>query len=127
MNKREKTLALSVLALVVLVAGNYLYGSYSRSMHAGDIELQNARTKLTAANKRLAEGRRAALQMQQWQERSLPSDYEKSLSLYKAWLLAKAKDAGLAVNDIKLTPTASNSTAYKAFGYQLVANGSLSS
>jgi len=127
MNKREKILAGFVLALVVLFAGNYLYGSYTRSMHSGDIELQNARTKLAAATKRLKDGQRAALQLQEWQERSLPSDYEKSLSLYKAWLLAKAKDAGLAVNDIKLTPTASNSTAYKAFGYQLVANSSLSS
>src|SRR6476660_1185524 len=108
MNKREKTLAAVVLALVVLFAGNYLYGSYTRSMHAGDMEMQNARTKLAAANKRLNDGQRAALQMQEWQERSLPSDYEKSLSLYKAWLLAKAKEAGLAVSDIKLTPTASN-------------------
>jgi hypothetical protein len=127
MNKREQLLAIVVVALVVLFAGNYLYGSYARSMHAGDIELQNARTKLDAANKRLNEGKHAALQMRTWQERSLPSDYEKSLSLYRAWLLAKAKDAGLTVNDIKQTPTASNSTAYKAFGYQMTSNGSLTS
>src|SRR3954470_18271427 len=127
MNKREQILAIAVLALVVLFAGNYLYGSYTRSMHAGDIQLQNAQAKLVAAKKRLNDGQRAVRQIQEWQERSLPSDYEKSLSLYKAWLLAKAKDAGLAYSDIKLTPTASNSTAYKAFGYQLVANGSLSS
>jgi hypothetical protein len=127
MNKREQLLALAVGALVMLFAGNYLYGSYTRSMHSGDIELQNARTKLAAANKRLNDGKRAALQIQTWQERSLPTDYEKSLSLYKAWLLAKAKDAGLLVSDIKQTPTASNSTAYKAFGYQMVSNSSLSS
>src|SRR4051794_113595 len=127
MNKREQILAIAVLALVVLFAGNYLYGSYTRSMHAGDIQLQNAQAKLVAAKKRRNDGQRAVRQIQEWQERSLPSDYEKSLSLYKAWLLAKAKDAGLAYSDIKLTPTASNSTAYKAFGYQLVANGSLSS
>ena len=44
----------------------------------------------------LAKGRDAVQQMEAWQQRSLPADREKALSLYKAWLLAKAKEAGLA-------------------------------
>ena len=59
-----------------------------------------ARAKLQEAERKLKVGIAAAQQMDDWQKRSLPSNYEKALSLYKAWLLAKAKDAGLSVTDI---------------------------
>jgi hypothetical protein len=65
--------------------------------------------------------------MEAYQQRALPANFDKALSLYKAWLLAKAKDSGLAVSDITLLPTTNNNAAYKAIGYQVVANGSLSS
>ena len=58
---------------------------------------------------------------------TLPANFDKALSLYKAWLLAKAKDSGLVVSDITLLPTTNNNAAYKAIGYQMVASGSLSS
>ncbi len=76
---------------------------------------------------RLKEGHRAVKQMEAWQQRALPADLDKALSLYKAWLLAKAKEAGLVVSDITLLPTTNNNAAYKAIGYQMVASGSLSS
>ena len=56
--------------------------------------------------------------MEAWQQRALPANFDKALSLYKAWLLAKAKDSGLVVSDITLLPTTNNNAAYKAIGYQ---------
>ena len=63
-----------------------------------------------------------------WNERSLPADREKALSLYKAWLLEKANAAGLSVDDISPAPTMARSAAnVSAIGYQMKATGSLSS
>src|SRR5436309_3415247 len=127
MNKREKMLATAVLLLGALWATNHYYGRYSKALHDRQTELLTARSNLADAKLKLSQGQAARQHVDALQQRSLPANYEKALSLYKAWLLAKAKDAGLAVIDIKLAPTTSNSAAYKAVGYQVLANGSLSS
>lgn len=125
MNQREKKLTAAVVALGALFAGYKLYTRYNVALHARQAEKQDAEAKLQDANLKLAEGRNSIKRMEAWQQRSLPANVEKASSLYKAWLLAKAKEAGLAVNDIKLTPTTNNSAAFKSIGYQLVASGSL--
>ena len=127
MNKREQMLAAAVVALIALYGGYHFYGKYTKALHARQADLEAARSKLDEANHKLKEGHRAVKQMEAWQERALPANFDKALSLYKAWLLAKAKDSGLVVSDITLLPTTSNNTAYKAMGYQMVASGSLSS
>jgi cellobiose-specific phosphotransferase system component IIA len=127
MNKREQILAAGVLALVALYGGNHFYGNYSKALHARQADVEAAQSKLDEANHKLKEGHRAVKQMEAWQQRALPANFDKALSLYKAWLLAKAKDSGLVVSDITLLPTTNNNAAYKAIGYQMVASGSLSS
>jgi hypothetical protein len=77
-------------------------------------------------NLELASARLAVQKMEAWQVRSLPADRERALSLYKAWLLDKAKAAGLAISDIKLTPSTTNSKAFKVVGYQMIGSGTLS-
>jgi cellobiose-specific phosphotransferase system component IIA len=127
MNKREQILAAGVLALVALYGGNHFYGNYAKALHARQADVEAAQSKLDEANHKLKEGHRAVKQMEAWQQRALPANFDKALSLYKAWLLAKAKDSGLVVSDITLLPTTNNNAAYKAIGYQMVASGSLSS
>jgi hypothetical protein len=127
MNKREQILAVGVGAVVALYGSYYFYGKYAKALHARQADVESAQTKLDDANHRLRQGHNAVKQMEAWQQRALPANYDKALSLYKAWLLAKAKDSGLVVSDITLLPTANNNAAYKAIGYQVVANGSLSS
>jgi hypothetical protein len=127
MNQREKILAGSVIGLVALYGGYHFYGKYAKALHARQADVEAAQTKLDEANHRLKEGHQAVKQMEAWQQRALPANFDKALSLYKAWLLAKAKDSGLVVSDITLLPTTNNNAAYKAIGYQMVASGSLSS
>jgi hypothetical protein len=127
MNQREKILAGVVLAMVALLGGNALYGRYQKALDARRTSVIDAKTRLAEATATLAMGRSAVNKMERWQERSLPSDREKALTLYKAWLLTKAKAAGLAVNDIKLAPRTTASTAFEAIGYQMEATGTLSS
>ncbi len=127
MNQRERTLAVAVVALGALYGGYQLYGKYTRALHARQIDVEAAQKKYDEANHKLKEGRRAVKQLEAWQQRALPANFDKALSLYKAWLLAKAKDSGLTVSDITQLPTTSTNTAYKAVSYQMVASGSLSS
>jgi hypothetical protein len=127
MNKREQTLLAGVLLLVALYGGYYFYGKYTKALHARQADVLNAQKQLDEANHKLKEGHRAVKQMDAWEQRALPADYDKALSLYKAWLAAKAKDAGLSVSDISPLPTTSINTAYRAISYQVVASGSLPS
>jgi hypothetical protein len=84
-----------------------------------------AQKQLFAVNRKLAQGRAALRQMRDWQARSLPADQERASTLYKAWLLEKAKSAGLEVSDITPPSRSSGSGAYKTIGYTITAKGSL--
>ncbi len=127
MNKRERILAGAVLALAVLLGGGSLYKSYSGALAARRSHVEDARKRLGDANRTLATGRDAARKIDELKKRSMPTDREKALSLYKAWLLTKAKSSGLTVNDIKLAPRTTLSTAFDAIGYNIEATGTLSS
>jgi hypothetical protein len=128
MNKREKILAVAVVALAALWACSYYFGLYSTTLRRRQADRDAAQSKLELAEQKVRLGREAVKQIEEWDKRSLPANYDKAQSLYKAWLAGKAKDAGLAVRDItKLTPTATSSNAFKAIKYNLVATGSLSS
>lgn len=125
MNKRERILALAVLVMVVLIGGKWGYGKYTRAMEQRQSELRTASEQLRSEKVKVGRGLRAMKKMDAWQQRSLPANREQALSLYKAWLLDKAKDAGLTVDDIKPLARTTPSTAYTAIGYQIEANGSL--
>ena len=118
MNKREQILAAAVVALVALYGGYHFYGKYTKALHARQADLEAARTKLDEANHKLKEGHRAVEQMEAAQQRALPANFDKALSLYKAWLLAKAKDPASRSAISRYSPTASNNAAYKAIGYK---------
>lgn len=127
MNQREKILAAGVLAILALWAGNHFYGNFTKTLHARESDVQDAHIKLEDAQHKLREGHLAAKQLEAFEKRALPANFEKASSLYKAWLLAKAKDSGLAYSDITQIPTSGTSTAYRPIAFQLVGNGSLSS
>ena len=127
MNQRERALAIVVVTIGALYGGYQLYGKYTKALHSRQVELEAAQKKYDEANRKLVEGRRAVKQLQAAQQRALPGNFDKALSLYKAWLLAKAKDSGLTVSDITQLPTTSTNTAYRPVSYQVLASGSLSS
>lgn len=128
MNKRERILAGSVLALAALWGGYKGLGRYRVAIAARRAEVQNASSRLTAAQLEVAQGRNAMQRMAKLQERSLPSrDRDKAQSLYKAWLLTKAKNSGLTVDKIELAARTTASPSFTAIGYKLDASGSLTS
>jgi len=126
MNKREKILAAAVVTLGAGWAGNWLLTDYQDALIARRAAVQEAGQRLNDANLELIKGRRALGKMETWQDRSLPNNRERALSLYKAWLLAKASEAGLTVEDIAPLPRVTTSPTFSAVGYQIEASGSLS-
>jgi hypothetical protein len=127
MNKRERMLAAGVFAIVVLWGGKTLVSRYRAAVDTRIKQKQDAQSRLDDAKLELKKGEYAMRQMEKLQQRSLPSDRDKAMSLYKAWLLTKAKSAGLTVNDIKLAPRTTTSTSFDAIGYQMEATGNLNS
>lgn len=128
MNKRERILAGSVLALAALWGGYKGFGRYRVAIAARRAEVQNANSRLAAAQLEVTQGRNAMQRMAKLQERSLPSkDRDKAQSLYKAWLLTKAKNSGLTVDKIELAARTTASTSFTAIGYKLDASGALPS
>ncbi len=101
MNKRERILGGAVLLLVVLWGGRAMFMRYRTALASRRTQVEDAKTRLADANLLLAKGRSAMQQMEDLQKRSLPTDREKALSLYKAWLLTKAKASGLSVDHVQ--------------------------
>jgi hypothetical protein len=127
MTRREQVLAAGVAGLVVLWGGWKLYGRYNAGLSARRSQVNEAQEKLGNAELALAIGRDAVKKIERAQERSLPADRDKALTSYKAWLLAKAKSAGLNVDNIKPAPRTTASKEFDAIGYQMEASGTLSS
>jgi hypothetical protein len=125
MNQREKMLAALVVLVLAAFAGRTLYGRYQRALDKRTTAVTEAQKQLFTVNRKLAQGRAAVRQLQEWQAKSLPNDRDKAVTLYKAWLLEKAKEAGLEVNDINPATRPSASTAFTAVGYQIKATGTL--
>jgi hypothetical protein len=125
MNQREKMLAGAVLLLVLAFVGKSMYGRYQAALDDRTAAVTDAQKRLMAVDRKLRQGRAAVRQMQQWQSRSLPADQEKALTLYKAWLLEKAKAAGLEVSDINPNSRSTGSAAFATVGYAISAKGSL--
>ncbi|HJQ79481.1 MAG TPA: hypothetical protein VJ828_05975 [Lacipirellulaceae bacterium] len=127
MSKREKILAAIVLGIGAILAMQFLWGRYQKSLRARESELATAKENLADINLAIEKGQHSLRKLEAWQKRSLPANREKALSLYKAWLLAKAKDAGLKVEGITPASRQSTNAAYKSVGYSMTATGSLSS
>jgi hypothetical protein len=127
MSQREKLLAAIVVAIAVILGGRFVYGRYQGAIESRRSELATAKEELADINLAIEKGQYSLRRLEKWQKRSLPANRENAQSLYKAWLLAKAKEAGLTVDDITPAARQSSKDAYKTIGYTLAGSGSLSS
>jgi hypothetical protein len=127
MSKRERILAAIVLGIGAILVAQFAWGRYQRSLRARASELATAKENLADINLAIEKGQHSLRKFEQWQKRSLPANPETAKTLYKAWLLAKAKDAGLTVEGITPASRQTSNPAYKSVGYSMTATGSLSS
>jgi hypothetical protein len=127
MSKRERILAAIVLGIGAIVAMQFLWGRYQKSLRARESELATAKENLADINLAIEKGQHSLRKLEAWQKRSLPANRETAQTLYRAWLLAKAKDAGLTVEGITPASRQTSNEAYRSIGYSMTATGSLSS
>lgn len=127
MTKRERILAVAVLALLVLVGAKSLLGRHGDLVDRRQSQLYDAKRQLADAEMALARGRQAVKQLEAWQERSLPADREVATSLYRSWLLEKCKAAGLAVDDVSPDLRTTRTAAFTPIGYVVEGRGTLGS
>jgi hypothetical protein len=127
MSQREKILSGIVAAIVVILGGRFVYGRYQGAIESRRSELAKAKEELADINLAIEKGQYSLRKLEAWQKRSLPANQELAFSLYKGWLLAKAKEAGLTVDVITRATRQASKEAYKSIGYTLTASGSLSS
>jgi hypothetical protein len=126
MNQREKILAGLLILMIAAWGGKVLLGRQRTASALRERDLETARQQLDKSTLAIASGRHAKRQFDKWQELSLPSNRDVAHSLYRAWLLQKLKDAGLAIEDISPNERTSVSTAYQSIGYVVEAKGTLS-
>ncbi len=124
---REKLLAAAVAALMLLWGGNRLWAKYNNSLAAKRAQLYAARERLSEAETNLQMGQFAMEQLDAWQARSLPADREAAPSLYRIWLEARLKDAGLSVDEFQPAQRVAPAAGFSAVGYTINARGSLKS
>jgi hypothetical protein len=127
MSQREKILAAIVAAIAVILGGRFVYGRYQGAIESRRSELSKAKEELADINLAIEKGQYSLRKLETWQKRSLPANREKALSFYQAWMMAKAKEAGLTVEDITPASRQTSKEAYKSVGCTLTAKGSLSS
>jgi hypothetical protein len=126
-SQREKILAGIVAAIVVILGGRFVFGRYQGAIESRRAQLSTAKQDLADINLAIKKGEHSLRKLEKWQKRSLPANRETALSLYKAWLLAKAKEAGITVEDITPAQRQTSKDAFKSIGYTLTGSGSLSS
>lgn len=125
MTKREKILGGLVAASVAAFGVSYFWSGYQEDLSQRRGAVNSAEQELAKANMTINGGTHAMNRLSDWQEKSLPTNRDVALSLYRSWLLSIAKDAGLAIDDIKVDPRTTVSPAFRTIGYSIEAKGQL--
>ncbi len=127
MTNREKILAAAVAAIVLLWGGGRMWTRYNASIAERRTQLLAAEERLGQARLALAQGQAAIGQIDDWKERSLPTDREAAQSLYRVWLETQFKAAGLTVEEFQPAQRLTPAAGYTAIGYTINAHGPLKS
>jgi frataxin-like iron-binding protein CyaY len=103
LKKREKTLAVITVALVVPVVGWYLVSAWRGPLSTLGAQRDDLREEVDRKKEQVKRGRKAQAQLADWNRRSLPPD-SNAQSLYQDWLLGLGKDIGFRGTTVDVTP-----------------------
>jgi hypothetical protein len=89
MSEHRQKILVAVLGLMLLYfGGEWLWRKVVQApLEARQAKAERLEKEIAARDKELAEARKAAKDLDRWEEQSLPSDPQVARSLYRAWLL----------------------------------------
>jgi hypothetical protein len=102
LNKREKTLAVLTVPLV-LIAGWILFSTWWGPLETLRAERDELTAEVDKDERRVRVARKAEDRLEQWHRRSLPSDLKVAASEYHGWLFRLATEAGFEKPDVNVT------------------------
>lgn len=100
MTKREKTLVAAVGTAGVLWFSSQGVTAYRAALERSDEQQLTATQELEDAKLALLKGERARAQLNNWQNRSLPTNAQVAESKYNDWLRTLLKESGLVVQNL---------------------------
>lgn len=127
LKKREKILALVILAMLALVLLQQGYSKLRGSSSGRQKQLENAAADLERKQNRLNNAQLAQKRLDEWRQRSLPADTRIATSLYQNWLLQITRDAGMSDVKIDAAQSRRHGDVYSALQFTLQAKATLDS
>jgi hypothetical protein len=121
MNKREKTLAIGVAAVVGLLALYYVCDSVAGKFASRQQQLTDLNQKIKQKQDKIEAGNRAQKQMNNWDRQSLPSDPKLASSLYESWLLHLVDDAKLESATVQQQSAVGHTATFEKYDFQIKA------
>lgn len=125
MNQRERYLAMIVGVSGLLVVGWFVQGWISGAFNARQQKLTSLQSDLSAQNRRVDQGQKAARKIAAYEERSLPANADVARSLYHDWLLEEIGKAGLIEQTVKSGASQTEKNLYTLQEFTITAKGTL--
>lgn len=130
MTQREKRLLALVAAVVLLWGGNQARLRYTQWHNQAVQARSSAELALQQAKLQSVRAELAVEKLQEWRDRSLPSDIKVAQSQYRDWLIEQVKGAKLDYDHVKPSGAAARSgvrdgEAYAPLTFSILAEGTL--
>lgn len=125
MNRRERTLAIAVGSLGALFALWYGFEWFQSSLNTRQTQLETVQKKLNDAKRTVRKGQQAAQKLVRFEQQSLPSNLERSQSLYQKWLLDLVQRHQLADSTVNATAGRVSKGVYHQFTFSVKGRASL--
>lgn len=126
MSRRERNLAITVAALVLLWGGSIGLSRYEEALERNEQLEFNTNLALSDAKAAELRGLNAQGKLVQWQKQSLPTNIDLAKTLYQDWLRKQLDDSFMIVKEIdERSPRASRNN-YQQVTFVVIATGSLS-
>jgi hypothetical protein len=103
MTEHRQKILVGILALMMLYfGGEWLWRKAVQApLEARQAKAERLEKEIAGRDKELSEARKAAKELDRWEEQSLPSDPQVARSLYRAWLLQLVGKAGFANRNVE--------------------------
>src|SRR6478609_6329902 len=99
-NSRERILLVIVGAVALLIVGYFVTSWISGQFSRRAIEMARLKDEIKKFDRQAALGRAAARKIAQFEERSLPANFEVAKTKYQTWLVNEMERAGLIEPDV---------------------------